>query len=354
MKKHLLVVMVLLMSLALLAGACTNTEQPAGDDGQNTTAETKIVTDMVGRQVEIPADPQRIGASAPNEVITFLMFEDIDKLVATYNSTYDEYKPYYPQMSDFEYMPFGDDAINEEELLNADLDLVFLRATSADDERIAVLENLGIPCLVCNCNTFDTLKELVTLFGEVLNKQDFAQQYCDYVDDNLAAAAAFGNSYEGEEITVLGVWPVETGQYRVPDVSLCVPMIIDMIGAVPAYQGTETIVMGIEEIMELDPDIIVSLHWASFNEILDNDEAFQGLRAMTEGNYKVNPAGFALYTSASLENAMEPLLLMNLIYGEEVSGINAEDVIRDFYQTFFHLELTDGQINNCVNAIGLS
>ncbi len=58
-KKAVLVMLV--MSLLLIIAACSSKTEGTKDDKESTTTETtRIVTDSVGREVEVPIDPQRV------------------------------------------------------------------------------------------------------------------------------------------------------------------------------------------------------------------------------------------------------------------------------------------------------
>lgn len=184
MNKSLMAVfsMILLIAVFIVIAPCT--------------AKEKItITDMTGRKVMLPKDPERIICISPGTLRLILYLgrkskvagvEDIEKKFPTT-------RPYWIANSELNRLPSigpgGPNSINKEpdleKVLSVNPDVVFI--SYMDKSKADSLQKkIGIPIIVLTYGPFGTFNELVydsiRLAGRILDKEDRAMTVIDFIE----------------------------------------------------------------------------------------------------------------------------------------------------------------------------
>lgn len=184
MKQFLGIVFILLMGGWIAVAPCM-------------ARDMQTVTDMTGRKVLVPADPERIICISPGTLRLILYVggkdrvagaEDIEKANPTT-------RPYWVAHSDLGRLPSigpgGPNTINKEpdleKVLAVNPDVIFityLERAKAD----ALQKKIGIPVIVLSYGPFGTFDERVLesirLVGKVLDKEDRAGAVLDFIEES--------------------------------------------------------------------------------------------------------------------------------------------------------------------------
>ncbi|HIH69346.1 iron ABC transporter substrate-binding protein [Methermicoccus shengliensis] len=189
MKKISLLLLVLVLTLAF--SGCTQPEQQVG--------ETVKVTDLAGREVEVPKNVEKIVAIGPGalRLITYMQAEDMLVGVENVEKTPTAARPYslviQEEIADLPVIAQGgpdDPKVDVEVLLSVKPDVIF--ASSAVSTQIVedIQQKTGIPVVVISLGTpgrFDEeeLFESFRIIGKVLDKEERAEEIIDYINATI-------------------------------------------------------------------------------------------------------------------------------------------------------------------------
>lgn len=215
----------LLMSFGLLTGCASPSptgSTPAAPSASVPGADTpgtRIVTDMAGREVTVPAEVKSIGTFGSvgvlNAFVQLMGHGDkiVNQVPANFTRT-DQWKMQYsfsPQIADGPLFEEAGEVVMEN-VLQAAPDVSF----TMTKQTATLLEEKGVAAVYLDWNNVNDVKKAVTLVGEVLGADEAAERYLAYFDAQQAKAAGLlADLPESERTTVLYGDPV---QFRQPHV----------------------------------------------------------------------------------------------------------------------------------------
>ncbi len=348
--------------------------------------EFKTVTDMRGVDVSIPEDPQRVVAISRSFIdTTMCIFGAEDKLVGgsvwTRDDGYGDYtsdgrtyisiskvlNPNYRNLTNTGGFggPYG--TVNVETIASLEPDILILRDFGNADEDVQKfldsMEQLEIPVVVLKYpDCYDdinvsTIYEEVRLLGEVFNRQDKAEEIVDHMDAQVQlirertkdvdeadkpSVLYFGASSKAADSGGVGyVFGTDT----IESVFL-----EDIVNAKNAYGdlgrgvlngriGTD--IISTEQLLALDPDIIILPTYAGFyspSEIYESEgfEKVQDLRAIKER--RVYALTATPCKSERLEFPINLMIEAKAIYPERFEDIDLDEWIRDYFMGLYNVD----------------
>lgn len=360
--------------------------------GTGCAAEYKTVTDMRGVQVSIPEDPQRVIAMNGGLIDEVMyIFGVQDKMVGCCNSKnmgYSNYtygdetyhvcttiryvlNPDYCNLTNVGYFgtgPFG--LPNVETIASLDPDLLILRDKGADDEKttkfLEAMKGLNIPVVVLkypDCYDevkVDTIYEEIKLLGEVFGKQDRAEKIVellkkqvqlikdrtiDIADKDKPRVLFFGSTALGAKNS--GGTGQAFGTKTIQSIFLN-----DIINAKNAYNGTNSQIVSAEELLSIDPDIIMLTTWGGYHpprEMYENEwfKQVQDLRALKERRVYSLPANG--YMEERLEFPISLMVEAKGIYPDRFKDIDLEKWIRDYFKELYGVD--DEKANELMDSL---
>ncbi len=164
--------------------SCNNINHPENN-------ETVVVKDMLGREVVVPAEVNRvIGLRAG--ALRLLLYMDAADLIAGIEENEKQGSTLYMQIfSELKELPslgpmMGGDA---EMIMNAQPDVVFMSYTTVGDAD-ALQEKTGIPVVALHLTdmgtTQDTLYESFRLIGKIISKEERAEHLIGYIQKQIS------------------------------------------------------------------------------------------------------------------------------------------------------------------------
>jgi len=219
----------------------------------------------------------------------------------------------------------------------------------------ALQADTGIPVVFIQSNIND-LDKTYEAIGELTGNNERAAVLSDYVrntlDEMTEMAAKVPESEKLDVIYAIGEHATEV----VPKGSIH-GEIFDMVGAVnPAElnlgENENSSEVSMEQLMLWDPDILILAPDSCYETIYD-DEAWAGVTALKEG--QVYEAPFGPYSWIDRPPSMQRILgiqwLGNVIY-PEYFDYDIRERAKEFYELFFHYELSDAELDELmVNSI---
>ena len=353
MKNSLKCIMVFAMAATFLFTGCSK-----GGTSNTGNSNKKTITDAAGKKVEVPLKITKIGDSwqAHNEVLAVLGAGD--KIVATILT--EKTRPWLykvnPQMKNA-VTAFSSDGVNTEELVKAKPDIVF---TPLNDKSVDKISGLNIPTVQLNFTDFKSLKECISLTGEILGEDSKkrADSYISYLDSKINAISGITSKIPKEQkpkvlhVTSLSPITVDGG-------STIISSWIEMAGGINAAEEVKgnNEEVSLEQILKWNPDVIilssntlmkVSNGKKNINQLL-TDPAWKQVNAVKNGKVYFNPDGAFYWDRYSAEEVLQIQWAAKIINPDKFKDIDIIKETRYFYKTFLNYDLTEEEANKIIN-----
>ncbi len=331
--------------------------QPAETD---TASETRIFTDSVGREVELPAQIDKVAVSGPlAQIVLFALCPD--KLVGIAN----EWDVSAEAYLDTEYynLPLlgqlygGKGELNLETLLSSGAQVVIDVGEPKDtivEDLDALQEQTGVPFVHITATT-QTTGDAYRLLGELVGMEEEAEtlvSYCEEVYDRTVDIAE-----RVEKVDLLYITGPDGQNVIAQDSyhSEIIDLLSNNLAVVdsPSSKGTGNEV-GLEQILLWDPDYIIFAPDSAYDAVAGDDPTWQQLTAISSGNYYETPQGPYNWMGfpPSVQRYLGMMWMAKLLYPDAADYDLYEEVAR-YYDLFYHCELTQEQYDALVaNSIG--
>ncbi|MDM8533636.1 ABC transporter substrate-binding protein [Clostridiaceae bacterium HSG29] len=349
MKKLLLL---LFIPIILLVGCSEKENVFEGID-------THIVTDCVGREVELPIEINKIGCIYAISGHTTVMLGEGEKIVSVTSGlkrdkVLTEIVPGIMNATE----PKSGGSINIEELLKDKPDVVFVRSDIALNEREAQkLEKFNIPYLAIEFDSIEKQQFMIRMIGKVLNKEERAEKYISYYNDTI-------NYVESKTKTIN-----EDEKVRVYH-SINEATRTDPLNSVPADWFSKAgciLVSTTSDLKYMDND-----YYASLEQILDwnpeaifvnedgvdkyilNDSKWQSIDAVKSEKVYLLPNGVSRWGHPnSLEIPLAMLWTSKKLYPNLFEDLDMNAEVSNFYNDFFNIELDKEEIEKILEGKGM-
>ncbi|NLY73425.1 MAG: ABC transporter substrate-binding protein [Tissierellia bacterium] len=371
-KKSLLFVLVaaLLLGLVGCGGESAKKEEPKveeevvdlpSEDIEEEEIEepaTLEIVDMVGRTVVLESPAERVFGTIPTGTI-LLYTVNPDKLIGWNYELSSGEKAYIDEK--YHNLPnlggAGKDAINAEELLKMDPDLIIMmeeiedNTTKLADELEAQYKK---PVLVLD-PALDKMDESYLVLGKALGEEEKTQELAEFCRRALDAVKE--NLDKIEEPKTVYYAEGDTGLMTEPEGSWH-SEIIGMVGGINAADATVIKDQGktevsLEQLLLWNPDVIIS--WGDarggyYSGILE-DDAWSSIKAVEEGEvYEIPNNPFNWFDRPPSSNRILGIRWMaNLLYPELYDYDIREEIV-EFYDKFYHYEFTGDELEELIST----
>ena len=351
-KKWLAMLLAVVMVLSL--AACGAQSSPQTDDT------TRVFTDSVGREVEVPAQIDKVALSGPMaQIVLFALCPD--KLVGVSNAWSTEAEQYldekYFTMPEIGQLYGGKGELNPETLLQSGAQVVIdvgePKGSIAEDLD-ALQEQTGIPFVHITATT-ETTGDAYRMLGDLLNMKDEAETlaaYCEKVYDRTVSIA--GSVEKANVLYVtgdMGQNVIAAGSYHAEILDLLTNnlAVVDE----PSSKGTGNEV-SMEQILTWDPDVVIFAPESIYDTVAD-DAAWQSVTAIKNGAYYEVP--FVPYNwmgfPPSVQRYLGMMWLSKVLYPDATAEYDLFSDVQEYYKLFYHCDLTQAQYDALVaNSLG--
>ncbi len=341
-------------------------EETTGKSVDSGNTGTRIVVDHTGNEIELPEEINRIVISSilPLPSVYSLFEGSAEKLVgihpssmaAAENSILPRVVPDILEVNtDF----LKGDELNIEELLKLKPDVVFYSANNK--EEYEKLTAAGIPAIGFSTSNWDfdcveTFENWVLLLGEVLQQQDKAAGIAENGHDVYAEIqAALDAAGDLERPRALILFHYGSGVMKTSGSNFFGQYWLEATGAINvASELSGTADINMEQVYEWNPDIIYITNFSSslpedlYNNIMEGDD-WSPVKAVQEKQVYKFPLGMYRWFPPASDTPLVLKWLATKNQPEIFADIDMEQEIKDYYQEFYQVELTDEDIEQIFN-----
>ena len=341
----------------------SNTE--AADNTENSDAEILddshandivypiTVTDMIGREVVIESEPQKIVSGYYISSSACIALGLTDKIVAIEQGA--AKRPIYglAAASLIDIPNVGSaKAFDLETCLAVEPDLVILPMKQKDTAETLV--GMGIPAIVVVPETQDQLIQMIELIAMVTNKVDRANEIVDYINDKLDMVAELTAGLNDADKPV--VYMGGTGSYlTTAPAGMYQSALITAGGAKAAgaeIEGANWTEISYEQMLAMNPDIIVVPANSQANGAPDytiddikSDAQISDIEAIKNGRVYQMTYGFESWDSPVPSGVLGTLWMLKTVHPELMSEEEFVSEVQSFYTTFYGFTPAADSIN---------
>ena len=348
-----IVLIIMLLILGVILAGCTSS---AGRTNATTPeVETRTITDMAGRQVEIPVTVERTAFfGGPIGQVPYILGVQ-DTIVATSIGSKNSQllNIMDPNLKNTAAPRQTNGIINIEELIKSNSQFVI----AGNVEGAIVEKQTKIPVVYFFENSEGTAqqtKDEVTFIGYIYGKENRAKNYSTYQDTVLAMVKSrvadipaaerkiLFNGYDANHLITYG--GDSYMQERIGTAGLInAAQPINTSGTKPGiHAGLDQISM--EQVLKWNPDIIVIDTGAP--EDVYKDPKWASINAVKNRQVYRLPNGVFVWNRPTAESAvLHPLWMAKTAYPDRFSDISMKDEVKKFYKEIFWYDLTDEQAN---------
>ncbi|MBQ6586950.1 MAG: ABC transporter substrate-binding protein [Coriobacteriales bacterium] len=357
---------VALCALACFAVAgCENGQQPpAADQNQSQPAErpepaavdpnaTRIFTDSLGRQVEVPVNITKVAPSghmATQVLLTFApeklvgISAELDPAVVKYIGGDCANLPVFGAA----FGAKGD--LNKEAVAASGAQILIdtgERKEGIGEDLDALQEQLGIPCVFIE-TYLDGYGTGYRLLGDLLGMPERGEElarYCENAYQETQTVMATIPESERANIAFLlgdsGLNGIAKGSYQGQVVDMCANNVVVVDN--PSGKGTGNEI-SLEQISVWNPEVIVFQSGSIYGKV-GGDPVWANIDAVKSGRvYEVPSEPYCwLNNPPSVNQIMGVQWLPRLLYPDKFST-SIEDVTRSYYKTFYGYDLSDAEL----------
>lgn len=368
MKIKKLLSLILTGALIFSLSGCQNSNNTESTKNETKVeqADTKIVVDHEGVEVEVPTKIDRVvvGNTLPLASILSVYLGGAEKIVGLHPASMTAAESgllseVYPEILEAETDFINGSEINIEELLKLNPDIVI----GVPKDQAEALRKAGIPAVTLSVSNWDydvveTYDEWIALFDQIFGKSTTSQKVSEYskeayelIQEKVSTIAEEDKKkvlflYKYDDETMVTSGPDFFGQYW-----------CDATGAINVAQdSTETgdININMEQVYEWNPDVIIMTNFTSFqpedlyNNTISGDD-WSTVSAVQNGEVYKMPLGLYRTFTPGADTPVTLQWFAKTIYPELFEDINIEEVTKSYYKDYHNIDMTDEQIESMYN-----
>lgn len=351
-KRWLALLLAAIMVLGLMA--CGAKQPPASQN------ETRVFTDSTGRQVEVPAQIDKVALSGPlAQIVLFSLCPD--KLVGVSNAWSQDAKEYldekYFNMPQIGQLYGGKGELNLETLLKSGAQVVIDVGEpkgSIKEDMDALQQQTGIPFLHITAN-MQSYPQAYRMLGDLLGMQEQAETLAKYCEKIYTRTESLAGSVQKANVLYVtgdaGQNVIASGSYHAE----ILDMLTNNLAQVddPSSKGTGNEV-SMEQILAWNPDVVLFAP-GSIYATVGGDAAWQSVTAIKNDTYYEVPSGPYNWMGfpPSVQRYLGMMWLAKLLYPDATAQYDMYSDAHEYYELFYHCDLTRAQYDALVaNSLG--
>lgn len=368
--RHLLALLLcFVMTVSLFAGysetKATSEETTQSEEQTETqeTGETHEITDMAGRKVTVPAaeDIESVFSTGPVAAI-FMYMVAPDKLLGwNYELNDVEKSIILEKYHDLPNFGMGD-AINYEAVIAAN-PTIALNCGKINDAMVSdcdtLSKSLGIPVIAVD-NELNNSAEAFRFMGELLGVEDHAEELAEYSEKIFTDIASLADIPEDEKVSVYfgnGEDSLETAPRGSQHAQILDAVNVTNVADLELGDGSR-VQISAEQLLAWNPDVIVvngepkadKSGNSAAEDILSNPD-YASLKAVQDNKVYGTPnAPFSWVDRPAGPNRLIGMRWLSAVVYPEYIKCDVNEEIREFFNLFYHVDLSDEQLENVLKG----
>ena len=331
---------------------------PSGSAPAETDGETVTITDMAGRTVTFPKNPEKVFSASPASE-AWLCALVPERMIGWANTMTDEQLAYYPEeVSDIPLVGgwYGYAEGNAEGIITMAPDVVIQAEYLIDEENIAAAvqscdeleQKLGTPVICVNYDLKE-IPEVMRLLGQWLGVEERGNELADYLQGELDKVSESIAAVPAEEVVsyyyaedASGLMTESADSFHSAVFIYCgLECVTDV--SMSSFMGKEQVSM--EQVINWDPEYIFAFSQAAYDTIR-SDEAWSGIQAVEDGNVYLCPSAPQNW----YDRSPNPLRVLGCLYTAAMCypdyvTYDLDTELAEFFETMYGRTLTEEQIH---------
>lgn len=341
-KRWISFTLVLVCLVSILSG-CTTANAPENN-------KTRTVVDMSGHSVEVPEKVNSYISLWVGSVTITLMLDHGENMVGCSETaaSYPMFDRACKNTRDITY--FTNDAITLEGILETGAEVVFYRGKDNADLAEKLIK-AGVAAIDVEFNTYDEMMDAIDIMADVLNTnyaRETASKYRTYANEMIEKAQTIGNTVQDKKSIIV---IRDTSNLRAYGVNRFAGRWATLCGGDYALKEGDPngyVNLTSEQLVEYDPEIIVFVIPGEAKKFIA-DSKWSSLTAVKNGHVYENPSAIGTWSNHGSECVLQFGWAMEKLY-PEYSDFDLVQEVKDFYNEFYAMELTDSEIVAVINA----
>ena len=294
-----------------------------------------VLTDHAGRELVIREEPQKL-VSCYYITTSLLMALNLDeKMVGIENEP--ELRPIYnlsnPGLLELPWVGTAK-TLDLEACAALEPDLVILPLRLRD--AAPLLEDLGIDVLLVNPESQELLTEMIRMVATACNRMEEAEALLTFLSEQETYLNSLLTGMDTPKVYLSGnsnfLSTAGSAMYQADMISLAGGR--NVAEEIPDIYWAE---IDYEQLLAWDPDYIIMASSAKYtvDDVL-NDPNLADCTAVVNGNVYQIPADAESWDSPVPGSILGALWLANILHPEQLTDIDCNTIIDDYYETFYH------------------
>jgi len=359
------------------AAAGAEAEAAAGAGAEAADAGTHIIVDHNGDEVEIPYEIDRVAVTTiyPLPAMLSMYLGSAEKIVGMHSVSMAAAQngilgKLYPEILTADTGWIEGEAINIEELLKLEPDVVFYSAPNAAEGE--ALRSAGIPAIGVHATKWEfdcirTFDEWVALLDQIFPGQDRVAGVSDYARETLAGIQEkVADVPDGDRPRALFLFQYDDTVMITSGKHFFGQYWIDAAGGVNVAEELEEVgsnaTIGMEQVLAWNPEKIYITNFTPTQpqDLYDNavrGDDWSGVAAVQSKEvYKMPLGAYRSYTPG-VDTPLTLLWMAKTMYPDLFADVDLTAEVKAYYQDYFGITLTDDDVEQMYNpssAAGVS
>jgi iron complex transport system substrate-binding protein len=349
---------ILIICIAVAASGCTTTAQPASQPSKN----TKTITDMVNRTLEVPLNITRVLSTAPPTTIAVYVLAP-DKLIGVnFEANKLNGNVYMPEK--YRALPnvggwFGKQTGNFETFVSMNPDIIldgdvgvgdFKTTLEERQKKFGAIPNVG----VLDARTATQYDNSIRFLGTLLGAEEQAASLSEYYNRVLSTVTSRVSSIPESQKMQVYYAEGPKGLQTDPKGSMHSEL-IEVAGGVNVADCAITPGMGqtpvsMEQVTKWNPEVII-VGDPTFYETIYNDTLWQAIPAVKNHRvYLVPQSPFTWFDRPPGVNRIIGIpWTAKVLYPDKFKDMDMPALTKEFYHKFYHYDLSDSEVNSLLD-----
>jgi iron complex transport system substrate-binding protein len=343
-----------------ITGCIQSSQRTAIPQKTKSEANENVITDMAGREIFLPENIEKIFSLSP--VGTIILYSLCPEKLLGWNYELSEMEKHYilPQYKELPNLGGASkNPPNSEEILKLKPDIIIYLA-DINETNISTAEQfqneLNIPVVVLD-SRIEKIPDAYAMLGKIIEDEAKSESLSSYIKETIQQIQDKAKTIPEDKKVRVYYAEGSDGLETDPKGSEHVE-VLEIVGGinvaeVTKIEGSGRLKVSLEQLLTWNPDLIIA--WADdrggYYSNIFKDESWSSLDAVKKCEvYEIPNFPFSWFDRPYSVNRILGLKwLGNLLY-PEIFDYDIKKEVKDFYEKFYHYQLTEEELTRLVDT----